>query len=143
MDKVRKILLFSALSLFCSAGLTLAATNSGLCRVKVEDENGAPVANAQVFVSLEAGGSRPIVKNCPDNIDFTLAPGNYHIYATAVRNGRDLIDHLVSPEAQVQVTSEPMHLVLRLHAQDDPLSQISPADLSRMGLDPHLIKDLN
>ena len=110
--------------------------------VVVQDENGAPLENAQVYVYAEDKLVESIA--CPDTVRLTLAPASYRVYAAGLHHGHDFEDHLVSPDAHItMMPGEPVSLVLQLHTQEDPLSRLTEDDLKRMGLDPRLIKDLN
>lgn len=119
------------------------APRPGTLTVVVQDENGDTLENAQVYVYT---GEDKLIESvaCPDTVRLTLAPATYRVYAAGLHHGQDFEDHLVSPDARITLTpGEPVSIVLQLHTQEDPLSRLTTDDLKRMGLDPHLIKDLN
>jgi|SRR6185437_2977740 len=119
------------------------SSHAGMLQVMVEDENGAVVHGAHVYVYAASRNSLVAARDCRGAVQFNLEPAHYRVYSAATRSGTDYIDHYISPNAYIQVNAgDPAFVILRLSRLEDPLRNLSAADLMKMGLNPNLAKDL-
>jgi hypothetical protein len=135
--KTLSSLTFGAL-LFISATLhaesDILNSQTGVVQVFVEDENGASVPNAPVYIT-DGHHIQYMETSSLGAVSVDLQEGQYRLSSAITRTMPDCIDRYASPEAHVQVVpQDTTSVILTLRFVDDPISKLSMSTLKKIGV---------
>jgi len=118
-------------------------SDTGVIQVFVEDENGASVPNAPVYIT-DGQHIQYMETSSLGAVSFTVQGGKYTISSAITKPMPDCIDRYASLEAHVQaVPQDTASVILTLRLVDDPTSNLSVSALKKMGIADEVAKYLN
>lgn len=122
-------------------GGALAEARSGTVQITVQDEYGALVENAPVYIygtqkTRFVGG-----KEIDGSTLMAMPAGSYRISSALVRRTGDYLDRFASHEAFVEVADgSHQSVLLTLRPLDNPMESVVIAEMRKIGLAPILVQ---
>ena len=143
---MKKIFAVAALTVTLNGIHAFAAQpeNIGTVNITVVDENGALVPDAPVYIYGEQKTKFVGGKEVPGTTTLSMAAGNYRISSAIVKKTGDYLDRFASNEAHVEVIpGDNTVIVLTLKPLEDAVASLGYAQLSKMGVDTEIARNLN
>lgn len=138
-----RFLLLLLLGAYARPGYTESPPLCAL-QVTILDDNGSLVHTAHVYIFSRNKKKFFGTREAHGLTTFDLPPGDYRVYAGLTAKTNGIIDHYVSPEANVRVTTdEPTSLILSLQRSEDSEMVLSDTARQKMGIDAELAKYIN
>jgi len=119
-------------------------SETGMIQVYVQDDSGAAVANAPVYI-LDHRKTLTIKEtNSLGVLSLVLQKGDYVLSSAITRPIADSIDRYTSPQARLRVVpQDTTSLVLTLHLGEDAISNLSLSTLQKIGVADEVAKYIN
>jgi hypothetical protein len=142
------LLTLMALAIQAPAALHASANSDsiveiGVVQVMVQDEQGAPVAHAPIYI-YDAGLAKVLESGPQGSISIDLKKGKYTISSAQSSPKQGWVDRYASAPAHVQVISEDMtSVILTLRPVQDPISELSISTLQKIGVADQVAKYTN
>jgi hypothetical protein len=125
------------------AAFSHAEAPQATLQVVVKNEQGAPTANAPVYVAGEHT-NHFATTDANGSLSINLPEGTYTVSSAMSINNDGVVDRFASPEAKVEVGAGDLtSVVLCLTALPDAVASIELSTLRKIGVDTELAKNLN